>query len=509
MRNKLKISTILAIASMIMSGCGTTYNVNRVTDFSDPSDMQGIFYYLPRTEVNIEAVAKISTTTFGRYYSGTEPIVGSPRSFNGNIFKTYKELFDHNVKECSKSPIGKPVRLENDNLTSVTKPVSDFAVSTNTEADKEHLYRLDIDPSALASFSHTISVNENGIITGAESTVSDAVSPFVFELFKSGLSLATASFGAGGPDQNYCNDFEAALARLQIYESKLKTIEDARKTFLKNNFSDVSAEIFNVQLKEYDSNISKFKDDRKNQLPLLSKKTEGKPYVVVWKLEPHAGTYTYDSSKGKPTVHEYKIKPGEEDKPKERVVYIPGTSSRALAEITMPAELSGPINNVSFEFDTNGITITKEQALGPDSDNMGYRYRIPVSSSLNIKKGNATVASTPVRVAQFGPIATLPPRFNGSKGVINLTFNPDTGGFTKAGVAGDPISSTAISQYATSFADYKTKENEAETAAKKAASEAAAKAGRADIDANLLEIERLKALKELKELRETLGLEND
>ncbi|MEO1027838.1 MAG: hypothetical protein AAFX02_02160, partial [Pseudomonadota bacterium] len=70
------LCSMAAIASI--AGCSTSYKVEKVEDFTQPKKLNGIFYYLPKTKVNVEAVATVtSDKKYGKFYSGSETIVGT------------------------------------------------------------------------------------------------------------------------------------------------------------------------------------------------------------------------------------------------------------------------------------------------------------------------------------------------------------------------------------------------------------------------------------------------
>ncbi|MEK9724904.1 MAG: DUF4831 family protein [Rhodospirillaceae bacterium] len=83
----------------------------------------------------------------------------------------------------------------------------------------------------------------------------------------------------------------------------------------------------------------------------------------------------------------------------------------------------------------------------------GYRYRVPVAGKVEIKSNTETLATSRVPIAQFGPIAVLPARINGTLGKIVLETHPQTGGVQKVTLGATPLPSDTLSNAIGTIAD--------------------------------------------------------
>lgn len=511
-----------AVTLPMLSACGTSYNVEHVTTLGDVAKKSGIYYYLPKTEVNVEAVATNSVETFGNFYSGSDKIPGSTRQYTdavGNVqeFKTFKDLFNHNEKACQPGSALSVVPLEEGNLKGNPSgyKLSDFVVSTSAVADPSNFYRLNIDRSALASYSHSITINEQGIITASDSTVSDGVTPFVYNIVSSAAKLYG---GFASDEESYCAELNQAKKIRSDYSTSLGKLEHERRGILTADLSNVDAAVFTVLLKDVDEKIEKLKTKFKTNNGLFEKASSKQNFVVVSKIVPEGGAYSFNSKSSNMTVSYYALKyePEADAKVKKRVSYIAGTSASALQPVKADKALEELVSNIKLEFfPTTKLTAAEindgKNGVSGVSGKSGYRYRVPISSTMTITNtdDSSTYAAASVQIAQYGPVVSLPASFNGSKSSLALAYNANTGGFTKATIGAEPLAATTGSQYIDVLTEHRTSRkaaSEVQDAADKAAKDSA---DRADLDKTLALIERLEAEKKLKELQEALGLPID
>ena len=549
---KTGIGTATACCAALgaLAACGTSYKVSNVKMLYPTTNESGLYYYLPKTMVNVEAVAKSTARTYGPYYKGSEDIPGPVAKVivKGVTYEanTFAELNLHNKTQCEMyladedstggiEALAKVILPKDENLKEAKKGFEfvEFAVSTEAIPDPSHLYRLNIDRSALASFSHSITINEKGIITAANSTVSDAAAPFTYSVISSTVKLITA--GRASDSAKFCQNRKDGLEKLADFKTKLQTLQQKRADHLSRDLADIDGDVFAAVLKDIDAEITKLKADNKATTALFGALNSEQNYVVVWRLEPEKPE-TYESDKGSPTYHALKFEPGEDDKPKKRVSYLPGTAVTALRPIEPNSDLTDLVGKVQFQFtDDPALTVDKTPApastkISPyatngrnginarrawkakdaKGDTGGYVYRIPSSSMLTIVSKDGA-EETPLgyanlNVAQFGALVTLPSEFNGSKSTLDLAFNPNTGAYTKATVAVEPISVTSGSQYLDLAAEYGTAEAARKKAEEDEAKADAEKLERAELDAKLKEIEELEADVKLRNLRTELGI---
>lgn len=518
----LRLGSSLGLV-LSLCACGTSYSVKKANheNLSKGTAEAGLYYYLPKTKVTVEAIATGTKPEYGLYSKSEDKLLGQAISNpddNNKPFKTYAELFEYNKAKCDSNGyvlVPKPSTLI-DKTAMHKYALSDFSISTNAIADQSHLYRLDIDPSALSSFSHKIAVNDQGILTTATTTVTEAVQPFIYNSVKSLAEFAAVGLGSQALDSGeYCEGLKEAENIVKTQDEELDKLKQERMRVVDNAQPHVDGKALDIKLKLMDEKISNFKKSVADAEAKFKKKTHKVTYVLVGDIDPNSSeSKTYTAKDW--AVYKPKYEPKADDKTPKRISFLPGTASKLLDRVQKPEDTLTALYQglmINFDFTVSGT----EDITLPNNQEAGYRYRIPRKSGLRIvhtQDGTmTTLASTDIHIAQFGPIAALPARFFGSKGTLDLAFNPKTGGLQSATIAGDPFSGTAASQYVDVLKDYKTAETAADEAQAtkdkaKAVSDAAAAASdaRADIDATLIEIERLEALKKLRDLRIELGL---
>lgn len=517
--------SLSVLSGSILAACSTSYKVQHV----DPATIDaqsadaGIYYYLPKTRIIIEAVATGTRKEYGSFSNSKDKLMGGPvPDYHGGKIYTYAELLAYNREQCDKA--ANPIALtEAQRYENHAKPdgekhnysISDFTTTTQTIADTQHLYRVDVDPSALSSFSHKITLDENGIISAATTTVSDAVSPFIFNSVKSFASLAGGAGGVSG--KTYCKILDDTTEAIKQINTEITAKMSSRLDVLKSARPDVDIKIYELHLKQIDADITELKKSLAETKSVFGNKTHKKTFVIIGEIEPDPGNSTsYDWA-----VYEPKYEKKDDDQTPKRISFLPGEASTALNRVQQGIDksLQDKINSLSVRINGRALVKTKTGVMVepktnfPNTQEKGYKIRVPYPTKMVISDANGQVASSNVQLAQYGAIATLPSKFFGSKGTIDLAFNSKTGGLSVVTIGADPISSTAVSQYVDVYKEYKTNANaveEAKEAAEKsdAAALAAATAAenRADIDAILIEIERLEALKKLRDLRIELGL---
>jgi len=524
----VKLGLPFVTAASLISACGTAYKVHNVKPEELANNPKaGLYYFLPRTEVFIEAIATGTKPEYGEFSNSDKPLIlGSITTRGGKILETYGEVLEHNRQTCGTAGqivvLGKSNRVtspdsNNPDYDDHDYTVSEFSMTTETVADSKHLYRLDIDPSALASFSHKIVVNESGVISAATSTVTDAVSPFIYNSVKSFAGLASGAAALNAT--TYCDELAKTERFIKSKDEKLEELKNERIAVVDNVQPHVDGKAFEIKLKLLDESISNFKKKIEEEEAKFGVKTHKVTYVVVSKLNPS----DFQSNVLKTpqwAVYKPKFETKDDDTTPKRISFLPGKATTTLDRLQKPeGKLTKLLNTMTVSFDSSEPEVKTCSQNDTDCKDrqhkvyQGYKYRIPKTSQMTIRTDSTIMASTDIQVAQFGSVVPLPEKFFGSKGTVDLAFNPNTGGLTSATIGADPISSTAVSQYVDVVKSYK----DAETAQRttegaeekaKAATEAArvASEARADIDAALQEIERLEALKKLRDLRIELGL---
>lgn len=497
-----------------LAGCGTSYKVSQVGVVNTANLSPGLFYYLPKTELQIEAQVDATTEVYGKYANGPDKLK-TPFEYGDSKLTTFAQVFAHNKAVCDKTkPDATFVNLEDIHLKDAIPKYafSQFSVVTQTKPDPHNMYRLEIDPSQFASFTHTLNFDENGIIKGAETKVSDAVTPFVFNLVKESVGLMSDALAATGTAQQ-CEAFLQAIEDRGAYRNNLKALEEQRTDLINRPMENVEAELVKLALKEIDARTSKLKSDHEKLDTLFTKTEIEKGYVAIWHVSPIAGTTEYAGTDV--NFYELKFQPTEEEKKKvkKRVSYLPGTALEVLQPVSADDNLSTKAGTYKFTITpdrTHDAKLTKNRGGLGD----GYRFRIPVGAKLEVKetedeKPDKTVASTRVQIAQFGLMASLPSKFEGSSGTLNLTFDPNTGALNKATVGTEPVSATIGSDYLGLIREYEATRRAADEAEAAEAKALQDKASRADLDADLAEIERLEAEVKLRDLRRELGLSSE
>ena len=155
--NNVLCRVSMATGFLMLAACGTSYHVSHVPDLKSEESKWGLYYYLPKTRVHVEALVSGKSIAYGPYFSGDTKLK-KPAVYDGQEFNTFAMVYAHNVGACKEGSELQFLSLESEHIPDPEWKYEFAAVSVSTETvpDPDHLYRLDIEPSSLASFSHTI-----------------------------------------------------------------------------------------------------------------------------------------------------------------------------------------------------------------------------------------------------------------------------------------------------------------------------------------------------------------
>jgi len=502
----------LTIAAISSASCGTTYSVSKA-DLSKFDDTKsGLYYYLPETQINLEAVVVGKGELYGALFNEAKNLK-TPVTESGGTLATFEDVYEHNLATCDQlrtnpSAVVKPAILPKSEFSnSATNfAISEIYMSQKTVPDYDNLYRLDIDADMFSTFSHTINTNKSGVIISSKNTITDSLTPVIVNSVKSIAELANPlpTGLAGNDSKAYCVTFNQTIDVIRDGPVELQKLRDERYQVLPAQTQNVDGKYYELVVSLYDEQIVQKEKEIKEAKAQFEKSSPSQSFVLVGSFTPNQPV---DSTLGHQGINwqvfQPKFEAKKDDETPKRISFLPGTASSVLVETPKTPALQGIISALKVQTSSKtalALSTDTSCTLKPKScTNQGYRYRIPVFSNVNVLENGVSRAKTEMLIAQYGQIATLPSEFNGSEGTLNLDFDPDTGMLSAATIGATAQSDTLISDSIGLVNDYRTAER-ARDIAKETENEGAAQAAisaQADlveartrlINAEILEIE--------------------
>lgn len=529
---RFRLARLLSGSALILSGCGTTYAVDKVASFDKETNVPGIYYALPKTDILIEAVAPVSTVHYGRFYSGLEAMPSNPKI-------TFQQRFKDNGDLCRVSKTNPKVIDSTDTDRTGPDPSDkmEFSFGARSRKDAKQVYRLNVDPGMFASYKHTIELAENGTIKSADTTIKDGATQFVQKTVTGLLSIATTNLAdmsgnkAGGDKITYCKDLDSARAKQATMAANLKVLKDKRAKAALVDASRVATGSIGSAAAKIDKDIAVVEAAKKIVDALFEKTVLSRTvYVGNATYEPMPFQQEATGAALKWKVLTARYEKAKDDTTPARIPTISFGAVLALSEATgeeadsVRAKLSAMklivtsdelSELVQEKADPKGCTkqdrVIKDEedkdkkvTVRNCGDNLGYRYRFPVVATVTLKD-TADRATADLSIAQYGPILAMPGRFGGSEASILLTYS-DVGSLSKAVVGSTPQAGDSASSYLDAYAKYREAQIKADTAAQTKADADAAKDAKSATTALLAEKDYLDALKQVQALRKELGI---
>lgn len=497
---------LLAFSSLALAGCGSQYTVTKLDGPSVPMQLpdEGIYYSLPKTEVVVRIPVKRTITQH------------SPISYK----------FEENVKNCI---AGKDIELAPSEVMKEHER-GRVEVFTRALADPLHRYRLDVTAGTFSEFTHTIKVTEAGILTNADTTVKDAKTAFALATAKSlvGLVGAVAGLavpGGAGAAPPTCDDILEAKAAADQIDQNAKTeisrIEAERDSLLLDKGLASEADTLAKAVSLLDGKVATVKKEAakaKRALGVLPKKVEIVDLALFGRFAPTefkqldwaAGQDKVDLGPWQLLATSPKAK---KDDKAPILPSVTGGTAREAVEVWAAKDLEELLRTWKLTVKIAPQITYKPCADGcPTPSGNGYRYRLPADGEVTItidvtKAGGRETKLVAVRadvpVAQYGPIARLPSRFEGLEGNIALGLYSDFGTLKEVTVGANPQAADSAGNMIQLLTDTLT----ARRAAREAEAAEAAGAEKAELTARKdllqLQVDILTLEKSLEELQAT------
>ena len=102
-------------------------------------------------------------------------------------------------------------------------------VQTRQVADPKHRYRVAVDFDTFSSEQHAVTLDENGILTSADSTVNNAAAEVGFELFKSAMAVVGGVVGAPASPLPGASPVPASIPCMDVLAAKRALIDLERR----------------------------------------------------------------------------------------------------------------------------------------------------------------------------------------------------------------------------------------------------------------------------------------
>ncbi len=444
----------------------------------------GIYYSLPKTQAHIAIPVSVEQLQSGR--------VG--------------KIYDQCLAACAAGTVAQPKECELPRNTTVQilKP----EITLKGAPDPSHTYYVTMNAELFSSIKHQMSFDESGVIADASSSGAN----MTFEVVGGVIKTVASVVGSGL--------FSLARERIPAQEKQPPKVDNA--------LTCSDAKTIGAALKGYEEAIAKERQVLDKWLrpgakprvdPEFAKLLITRSNERVAEIKDKAAKYrtAADLDVVKKTF-KYTLRSTEPLSPSDFAAIAPThldlkqDAPADEAEASRPALADILKDRISFYAGlAPKVQIPKcENAACREPDPAGYRYRIPALGQLTLyalevadpldhskdKRHDLVVDAIPV--AQYGPVASLPSRFEGKGGSVELAISPITGGLKKVTIGSDALPATAVTaplESLRSGLEDRSKRKEAD----------AEKARNADKTALERERDLLKLQKEIKDLRSELG----
>lgn len=472
-----KVIPMAALAAL--TGCGVSITASKIKEDKAGFKEEGIYYSLPLTQVHVAVPVILEVFARGR--------VG--------------DVYEKCVEACKTDASAKPeaCKLPPPAKLFILRP----EVALSGIPDPANRYRVTVDAETFASAQHKMSFNPVGVVTSAQSSASDTsyeiaagILGTLADVAKSFASLQAPvdaakiskalpkdAAPAKSDDRIECTDVNKIRDELKDREDKILKLRQRIDDTLKAKGDGEFAAVVVGYVKEL----------------IAAEQAELAVYRTKSDLEEVKKTFRYRLEAGALQPAEFAALPSAELKFKQEAAV-------DEAQARSP-DIWKILSTLEYKF-MAGIerpdTFTKcaDTDCGiPDT--AGFRYRIPRTGKLvvTVKQGTneaVTLLSTSVPIAQYGPVATLPSRFEGKGGSVEFAGSDITGSLLTVSIGAEAAPATALTAPIDSAADI--------AVARRQRKEAKAQAER-DAAKNDLQREKdlLQLQKEIRDLKKDLG----
>lgn len=470
---------ILAAAALAaLTGCGVSITATKIKEDKAGFKEEGIYYSLPLTQVHVAVPVVLEVFAKGRL----------------------GEVYEDCLAACVANPAAKPdaCTLPPAAKLFILRP----EVAVSGVPDPANRYRVTVDAETFASAQHKMAFNPIGVVTSAQSSASDTSYEIAAAV---GVALA---------------DWAKALASLKAGEvAKMSGAlpRDAAPARPGDNVGCADVIKVRDELKRREDNISNL---RKRIDDTLKAKADGEfaavvvGYVKELIAAEQAELATYRTKADLEEVKKafrYRLEaaamqPEEYETLASKELQFRQEAPADEAQARSP-DIRKILSDLGYTFKA-GIERSDTFAKCTELDcgipaTAGFRYRIPRTGKLAVTvtqgANTLTLLTTLLPIAQYGPIAVLPSRFEGKGGSVEFTGSDITGSLLTVNIGAEAAPATALTAPIDSAADIavarrQRKEN-------KAKAEAEAPKNDLQREKDLLQLQ-----KEIRDLKKDLGV---
>lgn len=445
------IASIFA-TSLVLSGCGVTFNASRV-DPSEGLSGEGVVYSLPRTVLRLSQPMTLVNKGGGAFPNWE----GCYQACTSGV----KEAVRKELCKVDTSPALVPGRGE---------------VTALSEADPGHRYRVMISPGLFETVSHKFVVDNDGILQETENSATNTTYEVVAGAVRAVVALAggrtwnaqvaesAKSREKPGVTEARCLELQAELVKA-FKKNATVTCDQARlieactaetQRLLGVSRTNRRTVLDNAQKSNAPAAVLKYLDARTSAEVAAAKAVAASDRANYGVAEQTSTPIPYVMSLPLVTPKEFKdegsvtLSLGEELDAGRAVL----TSSHEAAERNRPGVVellrSYKVQASVAQKDDLVAALcagTAAAACAGPADG-GYRYRLPAQGIVTVEMKEGDKAIYRIRqempIAQYGLIAALPSKFRGKAGSINVKLNPATGGLQEVVLGAEALPTSTV-----------------------------------------------------------------
>lgn len=479
MKDPFKRLVGIALASWL-AGCSSNVHVEKVPEVSPYMPAEGIYYSLPKTRLVFRNRLTQKMVVTGRLHTDFETHLAECRSLGTDATLSVPAL-----EPESKFKLGA------------------WEILARTVADPKHRYLVEVEPETFSAFTHTIALNEDGVLPTADSTVKNVALEVALAVSETLLdTLSHAAFAPQvSPDKAREEARVPCVAVLAVgdFLPRQRAIDDAREAYILQVAPKVdprnvekALSVFAARERRLLEEFAKKAPDFEKTLAMTNKAKKEIAYILEGPVEPREFTAADDLAPDW-TLRKAPKKPGQGE--------APPTTTKSLEEI--PADLAATL--AAFRV---GVVMDHAKSLncgnsdggcGTEPEGDGFRYRLPIDATVEMKQcstdGGTTTCTVQARartkIAQFGPIASLPSSFGGASGNIHLATYSHLGTAKKITVGAEAVPAETVQGFGSAISETLKAREDARAAEK--AKEKTAENDRLTEERDLLQLKRRSA----------------
>ena len=497
------------IATLLISACSSTIEVNRQNTITPVLEESGIYYSLPKTQIITKIPARLIVQTEG-FLKACEKDPSFPMQVeDNNLLLNSNNEYVMNNDAGLDSNSGSPVPTVLDR----TLYFGQASISSRAVADPNHLYHLDVDFDTFSSFTHTVELSESGVVNSINSKVDNIGPAIAIESVKTIAGILQPPIQAAiaqedaRPISPFCKELFEKKSMLEgVSEGPVKALIELEKTWIEwllGAGRESEPQSFQAALKYFETRKSKLQEQISEAEVLLYGATQSFHYMFIGISEPsefkvfgepikedlHADSVNDDSNKTKSNTTVWSLEWLNPDNIGVINPGHPGVVALSVDEITQSQLQDGKLGSLNLNSKINIViepveeefrfedvesdckaNSTELQKRSNQEDNKegceqstlvkspgvidakgGYRYRIPVLATVTVFENwstkNVKLGRYQDSVAQFGPIASLPSTIDGIQASIVPTYDPETGSLTKVTLGAVPVPASQIGEF--------------------------------------------------------------